>query len=144
MKILIAGGAGYLGSVLVPKLLDRGYEVDVVDLFWFGNHLPPQAGIIRKDIFDITVDDLQCYQQVVFLAGLSNDPMAEFSPSQNFIFNAAAPAYLAYVSQEGERKTLRYYASSCSVYGYTDNELCLTRPAQSLLLIRMESLETAG
>src|SRR5580700_8302582 len=131
MKILIAGGAGYLGSVLVPKLLDRGYEVDVVDLFWFGNHLPPQAGIIRKDIFDITVDDLQCYQQVVFLAGLSNDPMAEFSPSQNFIFNAAAPAYLAYVAKKANVK--RYvYASSCSVYGYTDNELFdETRPVSS-------------
>ncbi|MGC2821354.1 MAG: NAD(P)-dependent oxidoreductase, partial [Candidatus Sulfotelmatobacter sp.] len=116
MKILIAGGAGYLGSVLVPKLLERGYEVDVVDLFWFGNHLPPEAGIIRKDIFDITVEDLQCYQQVVFLAGLSNDPMAEFSPSQNFIFNAAAPAYLAYVAKKANVK--RYvYACSCSVYG---------------------------
>ena len=44
MKLLIAGGAGYVGSVLIPKLLNRGYKVDVVDLFWFGNHLPPQAG----------------------------------------------------------------------------------------------------
>jgi nucleoside-diphosphate-sugar epimerase len=122
MRILMAGGAGYLGSVLVPKLLDRGYEVDVVDLFWFGNHLPPEAGIIRKDIFDINPEDLQPYQQVVFLAGLSNDPMAEFSPSQNFIFNAAAPAYLAYIAKKAKVK--RYvYACSCSVYGYTDNEL---------------------
>lgn len=80
MKILIAGGAGYLGSVLVPKLLERGYDVDVVDLFWFGNHLPQETGIIQKDIFDLTVEDLQSYQQVVFLAGLSNDPMAEYSP----------------------------------------------------------------
>jgi nucleoside-diphosphate-sugar epimerase len=122
MKILIAGGAGYLGSALVPKLLERGYEVDVVDLFWFGNHLPIETGTIRKDIFNISVEDLQCYQQVVFLAGLSNDPMAEYSPSQNFIFNAAAPAYLAYVAKKAGVK--RYvYASSCSVYGYTDNEL---------------------
>ena len=45
MKILIAGGAGYVGSVLVPKLLDRGYEVDVLDLFWFGNHLPSETGL---------------------------------------------------------------------------------------------------
>jgi nucleoside-diphosphate-sugar epimerase len=122
MRILIAGGAGYLGSVLVPKLLERGYEVDVVDLFWFGNHLPSEAAIMRKDIFQITVEDLERYQQVVFLAGLSNDPMAEYSPSQNFIFNAAAPAYLAYVAKKA--KVRRYvYASSCSVYGYTDNEL---------------------
>jgi nucleoside-diphosphate-sugar epimerase len=122
MKILIAGGAGYIGSALTPKLLDRGYEVDVVDLFWFGNHLPPQAGIIHKDIFDISVEDLEPYSQVLFLAGLSNDPMAEYSPSQNFIFNAAAPAYLAYIAKKAKVK--RYiYASSCSVYGYTDNEL---------------------
>ncbi|HNX98185.1 MAG TPA: NAD-dependent epimerase/dehydratase family protein, partial [Candidatus Aminicenantes bacterium] len=46
MKILIAGGAGYIGSVLIPKLLERGYEIDVLDLFWFGNHLPPQVGTI--------------------------------------------------------------------------------------------------
>src|ERR1700678_145823 len=131
MKILIAGGAGYVGSVLVPKLLDRGYEVDVLDLFWFGNHLPSQTGIIHKDIFDIAVPDLEQYQQVVFLAGLSNDPMAEYSPSENFIFNAAAPAYLAYVAKKAKVK--RYvYASSCSVYGYTDNELFdETRPVSS-------------
>jgi nucleoside-diphosphate-sugar epimerase len=131
MKILIAGGAGYVGSVLVPKLLDRGYEVDVLDLFWFGNHLPPEAGIIHKDIFDIKVSDLEQYQQVVFLAGLSNDPMAEYSPSDNFVFNAAAPAYLAYVAKKAKVK--RYvYASSCSVYGYTVNELYdETRPVAS-------------
>ncbi len=45
MKLLIAGGAGYFGSVLIPKLLDRGYKVDVVDLFWFGNHLNVRPGL---------------------------------------------------------------------------------------------------
>src|SRR5713101_5445371 len=122
MKLLIAGGAGYVGSALIPKLLDRGYKVDVVDLFWFGNRLPRQVGIINKDIFQLSVEDLASYEQVIFLAGLSNDPMAEFSPSKNFIFNAAAPAYLAYTAKKAKVK--RYvYASSCSVYGYTENEL---------------------
>lgn len=122
MKILIAGGAGYVGSVLIPKLLDRGYKVDVVDLFWFGNHLPRQVGIINKDIFHLSVEDLSPYDQVIFLAGLSNDPMAEYSPSKNFISNAAAPAYLAYTAKKARvRKYI--YASSCSVYGYTENEL---------------------
>jgi nucleoside-diphosphate-sugar epimerase len=49
MKILIAGGAGYVGSALVPKLLDRGYEVDVLDLFWFGNQLPSETRIIHNE-----------------------------------------------------------------------------------------------
>jgi nucleoside-diphosphate-sugar epimerase len=131
MKLLIAGGAGYVGSVLIPKLLDRGYKVDVVDLFWFGNHLPRQVGVVNKDIFDLTVEDLHSYDQVIFLAGLSNDPMAEFSPSKNFIFNAAAPAYLAYTAKNAKVK--RYiYASSCSVYGYTEDELFdETRPVSS-------------
>src|SRR5712672_4375161 len=122
MKLLIAGGAGYVGSALIPKLLDRGYKVDVVDLFWFGNRLPRQVGIINKDIFQLSVEDLASYEQVIFLAGLSNDPMAEFSPSKNFIFNAAAPAYLAYISKKARVKRF-VYAGSCSVYGYTENEL---------------------
>jgi nucleoside-diphosphate-sugar epimerase len=131
MKVLIAGGAGYVGSVLIPRLLDRGYKVDVVDLFWFGNRLPRQVGIINKDIFQLSVEDLEPYDQVIFLAGLSNDPMAEFSPSKNFIFNAAAPAYLAYTAKNAKVK--RYiYASSCSVYGYTEDELFdETRPVAS-------------
>jgi nucleoside-diphosphate-sugar epimerase len=131
VKLLIAGGAGYVGSTLIPKLLDRGYKVDVVDLFWFGNHLPRQVGILNKDIFQLTDEDLEPYEQVVFLAGLSNDPMAEYSPSKNFIYNAAAPSYLAYVAKKAKVK--RYvYASSCSVYGYTENELYNeTRPVSS-------------
>jgi nucleoside-diphosphate-sugar epimerase len=122
MRILVAGGAGYVGSALIPKLLERGYDVDVVDLFWFGNSLPSAAGIVNRDLFDLQIEDLRQYDQVVFLAGLSNDPMAEFSPSKNFIFNAAAPAYLGYIAkQAGVRRYI--YASSCSVYGYTEDRL---------------------
>lgn len=122
MRILVAGGAGYIGSALIPKLLERGYQVDVVDLFWFGNYLPEEVRIVHRDIFDLQVSDLKEYEQVIFLAGLSNDPMAEFSPSKNFVFNAAAPAYLCYIAKQA--KVRRYiYASSCSVYGYTENEL---------------------
>jgi nucleoside-diphosphate-sugar epimerase len=122
MRILIAGGAGYIGAVLIPKLMDRGYGVDIVDLFWFGNNLPSNVGVLHKDIFDLQTSDLAGYDQVIFLAGLSNDPMAEFSPSKNFIFNASAPAYLAYIAKKaGVRRYI--YASSCSVYGYTENKL---------------------
>lgn len=122
MRILVAGGAGYIGSAVVPALVERGYDVSVVDLLWFGNHLPKQVPVACKDIFAVTEKDLQGVEQVIFLAGLSNDPMAEFSPSKNFISNAAAPAYLAYVAKRaGVRRFI--YAGSCSVYGYTVNEL---------------------
>ncbi len=122
MRILVAGGAGYIGSHLIPRLLDRGYKVDVIDLFWFGNQLPDAVGIVSKDIFALDEDDLRGYDQVVFLAGLSNDPMAEFSPSLNFISNAAAPAYLAYTAKRAGVKRL-IYAGSCSIYGYAVDRL---------------------
>lgn len=122
MRILVAGGAGFVGSALIPKLLDRGYAVDVIDLFWFGNNLPKEVRILNKDIFHMTEEDLSGYQQIVFLAGLSNDPMAEFSPAKNFVYNAAMPAYLAYIAKKaGIRRFI--YAGSCSVYGYTENKL---------------------
>lgn len=122
MKILIAGGAGYIGSVLIPKLLERGYDVDVIDLFWFGNQLPKEIGTINKDIFDLTEDDVKGYETVIFLGGLSNDPMAEFSPAENFISNGSAPPFLAYTAKKaGVNRFI--YAGSCSVYGYTVNEL---------------------
>jgi len=122
MRILVAGGAGYIGSVLVPYLLEREYDVDVLDLLWFGNHLPDGVRVIEKDIMSITEDDIKGYDHVIFIAGLSNDPMAEYSPMRNFVDNAAAPAYLAYIAKRVGVK--RYiFGSSCSVYGYTVNEL---------------------
>src|SRR5260370_36803576 len=58
----------------------------------------------------------------MFLAGLSNDPRAEYSTSKTFVLNAAALAYMGYIAKIAKVK--RYiYASSCSVYGYTENEL---------------------
>jgi nucleoside-diphosphate-sugar epimerase len=122
MRILVAGGAGYIGSKLIPVLLEHGYRIDVVDLLWFGNHLPQNVSVVRKDLFKCQPEDLKDYDQVIFLAGLSNDPMAEFDPSMNFIFNGALPSYTAYIAKKAGVKRF-IYASSCSVYGYTVNEL---------------------
>ena len=122
MKILVAGGAGYIGSNLVPQLMERSYEVDVVDLLWFGNHLPREVNVIEKDVFAIKENDLKGYDQVIFIAGLSNDPMAEYSPAKNFIDNASSPSYLAYISKRAGVKRF-IHGGSCLVYGYTVNEL---------------------
>ena len=122
MKILIAGGAGYIGSLLTPELLSRGYEVDVFDLLWFGNYLPQGVKVINKHLFDCKEDDLKEYEQIIFLAGLSNDPMAEFNPPLNFISNGALPSYLAYIARRAGVKRF-IYASSCSIYGYAVDSL---------------------
>lgn len=119
---MIFGGAGYIGSALVPVLLDHGYDVTVIDLLWFGNHLPKEVNVIQKDLFSCTEKDLEGFDQCIFLGGLSNDPMAEFDPVRSFIYNASLPSYLAYISRQAGVKRF-IYASSCSVYGYTVDKL---------------------
>jgi nucleoside-diphosphate-sugar epimerase len=122
MKIMVAGGAGYIGSALIPVLIERGYEVEVIDLLWFGNYLPENVKVLRRDLFSCKEQDLEGYDQIIFLAGLSNDPMAEYDPSKNFVYNAALPSYLAFIAKKVGVKRF-VYASSCSVYGYTVNEM---------------------
>ena len=121
-KILLAGGAGYIGTELCKRLLKLDYKITVIDDLWFGNNLDPKVELIKKDLFQVSHTELKGFDTVIFLAGVSNDPMAEFSPSENFIQNAACPAYLAYESKRAGVKRF-IYASSCSVYGYTVDEL---------------------
>jgi len=121
-NILLAGGAGYIGTELCKRLMKLDYDITVIDNLWFGNNLDPKIKLIQKDIFKVNSKDLEGFDIVIFLAGVSNDPMAEFSPSENFIQNAACPAYLSYESKcAGVKRFI--YASSCSVYGYTVDEL---------------------
>lgn len=119
-KILVLGGCGYIGTVLSPYLQQSGYDVTVVDLGWFGNELPEGFPLMQQDIFDLKPLDFENVDAVIFLAGLSNDPMAEFSPKDNFIYNTALPAYIGYLAKEAGVPRM-IFASSCSVYGYTYN-----------------------
>ncbi len=120
-KILVGGGAGFIGSVLVPKLIEQGHSVEVIDLCWFGNKLPKEVKLTKKDLFDCVEDDFKGFDQFIFLAGISNDPMAEHSPSKNFIYNGALPPYLAYLAKRAKVKRF-IIASTCSIYGFTHNK----------------------
>jgi nucleoside-diphosphate-sugar epimerase len=121
-KILIAGGAGYIGTLLTKELYDRNYNVEVVDLLWFGNYLPKGVKVHKKSCLDLCEQDLKDFDIVIFMAGISNDPMANYNPAMNFIENSAAPSYLAFISKKAGIKRF-IYASTCSVYGYTANNL---------------------
>tara|TARA_Y100001963_G_scaffold131030_1_gene187897 strand:+ start:483 stop:1487 length:1005 start_codon:yes stop_codon:yes gene_type:complete len=119
-KILVAGGAGFIGTRLCNTLIDD-YDITVLDYFWFGDSLDSRITKLVGGISNLEVKDLHGYDAVLFLAGLSNDPMAEFNPNLNFIENSAVPTYLAYLTKEaGIKKFIG--ASSCSVYGYTKNK----------------------
>ncbi len=115
-RIIVGGGAGYIGSSLVPQLIHAGHTVTVIDLLWFGNYLPKKTRVIKKDLFEISRKELKEYDEFIFLAGVSNDPMAHYNPRLNYLYNASLPAYLAYESKKAGIKRF-IYGSSCSVYG---------------------------
>jgi nucleoside-diphosphate-sugar epimerase len=117
--ILVAGGAGYIGCVLVPKLLARGYRVRVLDRLFFGEDgladVRDQVELVVADVREIPDDALDGIDGVINLSGLSNDPTAEFKPEANWQMNAVATETLGRACLE--RKIERYvFASSCSLY----------------------------
>jgi nucleoside-diphosphate-sugar epimerase len=118
--ILVAGGAGYIGSVLLPKLLDRGYRVRLLDRFYFGNQSLADISdrlesVVVADVRDIPATALDGVDGVINLSGLSNDPTAEFDPEANWQMNAIATENLGRMCVE--RGIERYvFASSCSLY----------------------------
>lgn len=118
-RILVAGGAGYIGSVLVPKLIHRGYKVRVLDRLYFGEDalaaVRDQIELEVADVRDIPGSAFDDVDGVINLAGLSNDPTAEFNPEANWQMNAIATESLgrACVTRGIERYV---FASSCSLY----------------------------
>ena len=120
-KILIVGGAGYIGTRLSNHLSEKGYNISVVDNFWFGDFLNDNITKIKKSLWEIKPEELEGLDAVLFLAGLSNDPMAMFRPDLNFIENSSAPVYLGFIAKQAGVKRF-ICASSCSVYGYTKNK----------------------
>lgn len=126
--VLVTGGAGYVGSVLVPKLLGAGYRVRVLDLYLYGKDVlaPSRGGNLQEIEGDLRNRDLlrralvEC-DAVIHLACISNDPSFELDPQLGRSINYEAFLDLLELSHEAEVRRF-VYASTSSVYGIKDEE----------------------
>jgi len=123
VKILVTGGCGYVGSRLVPKLLEHGHDVVVIDFQWFGNFLPDsqKLEVKKQDLRDLDDDDLHEIDSVIHLANIANDPSAELNPSLSWETNVLGAMHLLELCKKAEIKDF-LYASSGSVYGIKEEE----------------------
>jgi nucleoside-diphosphate-sugar epimerase len=135
-RVLITGGAGYIGSVMTELLLNRGYDVTVLDRFFFGPtlaHLVENSSLhlIKDDIRTFKPDLLKGIDAVIDLAALSNDPAGELDPEKTMDINFRGRARVAESAKEQGIK--RYIlASSCSIYGFQEGILDETSPVNPL------------
>jgi nucleoside-diphosphate-sugar epimerase len=123
MHVLVTGGCGYKGTILVPKLLARGYQVTVVDTMWFGNFLAPhdRLKVIRGDVRNTDDVPLKGVDVVIHLASVANDPCGDLDPKLTWEISALATMQLA--DAAARHKVGQFiYASSGSVYGIKDEE----------------------
>ena len=125
-KIFIIGGGGYVGSALVPRMLDVGYQVTVYDLFIYGEEVLKKhenLKIIKGDIRDIDLlkKSLKGLDSVIHLACISNDPSFELDPELGKSINL--DCFRPLVETAKDLKIKRFiYASSSSVYGIKEEK----------------------
>jgi len=125
-KILITGGAGYVGSVLTPYLLDKGHHVTVIDLMIYGKDVlktHPNLRIIEGDIRDLNLlkKILPGHEIVIHLACISNDPSFELNPKLGKSINLDAFTPLVEIAKKNSIKRF-IYASTSSVYGIKEEK----------------------
>lgn len=119
LTVLVAGGAGYIGCVLCERLVNRGYNVRILDRLWWGEeplaHLRDRVEIVPGDVRDIPATALDGVDAVINLSGLSNDPTAEYDPDANWQMNAVATETMGRACVDRGIKRF-VFASSCSLY----------------------------
>lgn len=126
MRVLVTGHNGYIGTVLTPMLLERGYEVvgldsDLFEECTFGA-APVHVPEIRKDIRDVEASDLEGVDAIMHLAGLSNDPLGDLDPQLTYEINYLASVRLAMLAKRAGI-TRFIFSSSCSTYGAAGDDM---------------------
>lgn len=121
-KILVTGAGGYIGTTLVPMLLEKGYGVRAIDRFFFGEDLlqpHDNLEIVKEDTRKLTVEHFAGIHGVIDLAALSNDPSGELFQDATWAINHKARVGAAELAKQAGVK--RYVLpSSCSIYGFQD------------------------
>ena len=135
MRVLLTGGAGYIGSVMVRMLLEKGYDVTVLDRLFFGKEplaeVEDRIKIITEDIRHIDHSVLNGIDVVIDMAALSNDPSGELDPAKTLEINHLGRVEMAKLSKHhGVKKYI--LASSCSLYGFQDGLLSENSPPNPL------------
>jgi nucleoside-diphosphate-sugar epimerase len=126
MNVLVTGHKGYIGTVLVPLLLQHGHQVtgldsDLYRRCTFGAEMKPIPEII-KDIRDVEVSELAGFDAILHLAALSNDPLGNINPQLTYEINHVASVRLAKLAkQAGVSRFI--FSSSCSTYGSAGDDL---------------------
>ena len=120
MRILITGHKGYIGTAMVPMLVKEGYEAvgldtDLYEQCTFGDGIYAIPSL-KKDIRDITASELEGYDAILHLAGLSNDPLGDLNPALTYEINHIASVRLAKLAKEAGISRF-IFSSSCSIYG---------------------------
>ncbi len=118
-KVLVVGGAGYVGCVLTEELLAKGYSVRILDRMFFGKapmeDFADRVELVVEDMRDLEPRHLEDVDAVINIGGLSNDPTAEFNPKANEELNTHASIRVAEVAKKaGVPRML--FASTCSIY----------------------------
>ena len=122
--VLVTGNLGYIGSTMIPFLINKGYDVIGYDIGYYEDcylEPAPQALVkqIKKDVRDCTPEDFKGVDYVIHLAGLSNDPLGDVDESLTYDINYKGTLKLAKCAKEAGVKRFAY-ASSQSVYGISD------------------------
>jgi nucleoside-diphosphate-sugar epimerase len=120
VRVLVTGHTGYIGSIMCRLLADAGHDVVGLDNFMFeectfGPGVEPVPAI-RKDVRDVELEDLEGFDAICHLAGISNDPVGDLAPEVTYGINHQASVRLARLAAMAG-VTRFIFSSSCSIYG---------------------------